>query len=301
MLESLFNILTGIALTLNYQSINLTTPPANGAAIVFVNGVTENFDKAMAHRELLKYYFSKKFPHENYLFSLAYNFTQTSGINMNAPLNPISDIIYHLPQFGTPQFSMSTIGTILDISKIPYEKDAESEGWGPYWKKYQSLPIIDRASMLAESFPGIEGHIKEYQNYLSRYRKIVVVGHSQGALYANAAIEYILTEEIGVVDAKDRISSMNVGATTKNMPTINSSYVTSADDIVIALLTFFSNIHNNLAQNIPHWSVLPANYVSPGTNASDSSDKTGHLFETYLNPTSPTFDAILNNIARQAK
>lgn len=106
-------------------------------------------------------------------------------------------------------------------------------------------------------------HTRKVRDALRAGRRVVVVAHSQGTLYANAVAARLTTDELRSV------SWVYVGAAASSMPDGSGRYITSSNDLII----------NLIAQ-----SRLPANATPPeAPELALLQDRWGHLFvDTYL-------------------
>jgi hypothetical protein len=250
-------LLTGSLATL----LHATTPqPAPAPAIVYVNGVGNTFDKAVASLQVLKNKLNSRDTDKAYMYGNAYNATE---------------------------------GAFLDVRQVFGTKAIEGSTPADFWRAIDgdTLPAggMDAALqrkyidiLAANHIPELPGHLGKYRAFLKQKRQIVLVAHSQGSLYANFAINLLVT---GPDQAQGKISTVNVGnAARYQLP--GSSYVTSDSDTVINLLRAVTE-------------VLPANY---SVRNRPSADSLGHSFvKTYLNAKLPLAEEILKQVSLQAE
>jgi hypothetical protein len=120
-------------------------------------------------------------------------------------------------------------------------------------------------------------HVQQFEADLSAGQKVLVVAHSQGNLYANAAYDRLVADgaNVGAIAIASVASAANVAK--------SGEYVTSTADLVIA----------SLGQYFP---TLPANLTLAPAPAYDP---LGHGYsEIYLNPELAAFDPVLEMFQR---
>jgi hypothetical protein len=240
--------------------LHAASAAAPGSAIVFVNGINNTFDDAVASLQVLKNEMNARDTGNAYVYANAYNATQ---------------------------------GTFSDIYQVFKQKAVEGSSPSDFWRAVDGngLPSSGMDAALQQKYidiltkndiPELPDHLSKYRAYLQQNRKIVLVGHSQGSLYANFEINLLIT---GPDRAQGRISTVNVGnATRYQLP--GSSYLTSSSDAVIKGLSLVQT-------------VLPANF-SLGLHM--LTDPLGHSFpKIYMNESFSAASQILTQVSQQAR
>lgn len=230
-----------------------------GSAIVFVNGINNTFDDAIASLQVLKTQLNARDANNAYVYGNAYNATQ---------------------------------GTFSDLWQVFKQKSVEGASPADFWRAIDSgtVPAGGMDAALQQKYidiltksetPELPDHLNQYRAYLQQNRKVVLVGHSQGTLYANFEMNLLIT---GPERAQGRISSVNVGNAARYLLP-GSSYLTSSSDTVIGSL--------GLVQT-----VMPSNF-SLGLHL--FTDPLGHSFtKIYLNPSFSAARQILTQVSQQA-
>ncbi|WP_333982655.1 hypothetical protein [Burkholderia gladioli] len=249
------------SLPLNAATVASATAAAapSNTAIVFVNGINNSFDDAVANLQILKTQLNARNAGNAYVYGNAYNATQ---------------------------------GTFSDLYQVFKQKAIEGSSPADFWRAIDggSIPagVMDAAleqkyiDILAQSqVPELPDHLNQYRAYLKQNRKVVLVGHSQGSLYANFETNVLVT---GPEKAQGRISTVNVGNAARYLLP-GSSYLTSSSDAVIGSL--------GLVQT-----VMPSNF-SLGLHP--ISDPLGHSFaKIYMNASYGAAGQILTQVSQQA-
>ncbi|AOJ03148.1 hypothetical protein WS70_16010 [Burkholderia mayonis] len=232
---------------------------APGSAIVFVNGINNTFDDAIASLQVLKNELNARNTSNAYVYGNAYNATQ---------------------------------GTFKDLWQVFMQKSVEGTSPADFWRAIDggTIPAGSMDTALQQKYidiltkseiPELPDHLNQYRTYLQQNRKVVLVGHSQGSLYANFEMNLLIT---GPERAQGKISSVNVGNAARYLLP-GSSYLTSSSDMVIGSL--------GLVQT-----VLPSNF-SLGMHL--FTDPLGHSFtKIYMNQSFTAARQILMQVLQQA-
>lgn len=232
---------------------------APGSAIVFVNGINNTFDDAIASLQVLKNELNARNTSNAYVYGNAYNATQ---------------------------------GTFNDLWQVFMQKSVEGTSPADFWRAIDggTIPAGGMDTALQQKYidiltkseiPELPDHLNQYRTYLQQNRKVVLVGHSQGSLYANFEMNLLIT---GPERAQGKISSVNVGNAARYLLP-GSSYLTSSSDMVIGSL--------GLVQT-----VLPSNF-SLGMHL--FTDPLGHSFtKIYMNQSFTAARQILMQVLQQA-
>ncbi|KVT78875.1 hypothetical protein WT25_20210 [Burkholderia territorii] len=242
------------------SAISAAEPGARpNTAIVFVNGIGDTFDDAAANLQVLKTQLNARNPSNAYIYGNAYNATQ---------------------------------GYFFDVLQVWNQKKIEGSSPADFWRAIDggSIPSGGMSAALEQKYvdilaenqvPELPDHLNQYRAYLKQNRKIVLVGHSQGSLYANFETNVLIT---GPEQAQGRISTVNVGnAAHYLLP--GSSYLTSTSDTVIAALGMIA-------------AVMPSNF---SIDPHPWTDWSGHSFvSTYMNPSFGAASQILTLVSQQA-
>ncbi|MCX2535003.1 hypothetical protein OQ486_16285 [Plesiomonas shigelloides] len=136
------------------------------------------------------------------------------------------------------------------------------------WHKAQSIAIL--TSMLGNSSSQVNSveHRTRIDNWILEGKKILLVAHSQGNLFANAAYNHALTKA-----NKESIGIVHIAPAS---PIINGPHTLADLDLVINGLRIFGEVPP-ITDDIPGYLLRPA-------GANKKKDKLGHgLSEIYLN------------------
>lgn len=243
------------------QTVTAATAAAAvpGSAIVFVNGINNTFDDAIASLQVLKNELNARDASNAYVYGNAYNATQ---------------------------------GAFNDLWQVFKQKSVEGTNPADFWRAIDggAIPAGGMDAALQQKYidiltknniPELPDHLNQYRTYLQQSRKVVLVGHSQGTLYANFEMNLLIT---GPDRAQGRISAVNVGNAARYLLP-GSSYLTSSSDTVIGSL--------GLVQT-----VLPSNF-SLGLHL--LTDPLGHSFtKIYMNQSFTAAKQILTQVSQQA-
>ncbi|MDK2125248.1 hypothetical protein [Parachitinimonas caeni] len=233
---------------------------ANGeTAVVFVNGMNNTFDDAIASMQVLKQRVSARGAGKGYVYGNAYN--ATNGF--------FSDLYQVFKQKGQEGEKVSGFWQMVDGGNV-------TPGW-------MSTALRDKyvATLSKEVTPELPEHLKFYRQHLSANRKLVLVPHSQGNLYANISQNILIGESAAQAPNVFAVGVASPAART--MP--NSTYVTSSADAVIGALRIIK-------------SVLPSN-ISQGFHP--FKDFLGHSFtKIYMDSSMPAELAIVREIDRRS-
>jgi hypothetical protein len=227
--------------------------------VYFVNGVWNSAKDAEHSAELLNIAYREKlgdsYKNEVFLFDYAYNYSE--GL-----INDMLEVIAQkVQESGDPDILDITpfeiLLTILSsgnaIGNIVLEQIAEEIA--------VMIAKHDEASNLSEMLARFNGS-------LSEGRRVILVAHSQGNLFATQAMElYNLT------DLKDSIGMIGVASPASHLAAnSHSSYWTAHDDRVINALRLFSN--NVLLSNIDN---DPGGIIFDGRGMSNHNFKIGYF------------------------
>lgn len=236
-----------------------TAVASTNTAIIFVNGITNTFDDAVSNLQVLKSQLNARNANNAYVYGNAYNATQ---------------------------------GTFADLYQVFKQKAVEGSSPADFWRQVDDIGIpssgMDAAlekkyiDILAKNeIPELPDHLNQYRTYLKQNRRIVLVGHSQGSLYANFETNVLIT---GPEQAQGKISTVNVGNATRYLLP-GSSYLTSTSDVVIGSLSLVQTV------TPPNFSMGPHPFA----------DLAGHSFaKTYMNPSFGSASQILTQVSQQA-
>ncbi len=235
--------------------------------IYYVNGVWNSVDDARASRNLLKKAYSaglsRQYSGEVFEFTQAYNYSA----------GKVQDVIEVIGQ------------------KINEIQDPDVRAWSPeeYFELYQSAGALRRLAPLAAEpvFDTIQAyiagrvrevidarsHIQKYQGDLKEGKRVLLIAHSQGNLFANQGVRELMNEYGGSLGM---IGMASPAGLTYN----NSPYFTAHDDRVIDL--------TRLAHD-----VLPSNVDNDPGIRNDFRDFANHSFqESYFDARLPSRDRL---------
>lgn len=118
-------------------------------------------------------------------------------------------------------------------------------------------------------------HVALYQDLLDNHQRVLIVAHSQGTIYANAAYAEVMSTPD---NPKDALRIVSVAALVPSIADGKGRYVTSSNDLAVNLLRTGANN-----------SILAANVDDPASTA----DFKGHGFkEIYMALMNPSYDMI---------
>lgn len=229
------------------------------SAVVYVNGINNTFDDAVASMQLLKSGMKDRQLDQGYVYGNAYN---------------------------------ASNGFFADLKQVFGQKKQESQGARDFWLMvdggaqpgWMSQAVVDgyvKALSSEQKMTELADHLAMYRRYLGEQRKVVMVAHSQGNLYANIEQNLLVS---GPERAQGRVTTVGVASPAQYLLP-QSSYVTSSWDQVI----------NGLRLVKP---VLPSN-ASIGFHP--LSDVMGHSFaRIYINRSYATAGQILQRVGQQA-
>jgi hypothetical protein len=229
------------------------------AAVVFVNGIQNTFDDSVASMLVLKGNMKAKKLDKDFVYGNAYN---------------------------------ASNGFFSDMWQVFQQKNNETQDAKDFWRMldggaaqagWMSQAIYDKYlnAFSTSSMPELPEHLKVYRQYLAEGRKLVLVAHSQGNLYANAEQNLLIS---GPNSAQGKVSSVGVASPAQYlMP--GSSYITSSWDQVISGLRLIKK-------------ALPSN-ISIGFHPTQ--DTMGHSFvKIYMNTEYPAAEQVLSKVSLQA-
>ena len=277
--------------------------------VYFGNGILTTFDKAKITKELIERAYKQaleslrdnqpNFADETYEFNTAYNPTQGEGIDVMQVLLQKSQeaglVDLGLSQEQVVQWVLSNGDSAFIRAALRAEigrgtedtdfidtllgrlSDEQREAIRAEAIEITLEALLDNAETQAE-------HVAEYKSVLDDGGRVIVISHSQGNLFANNAVDEVVSEtnkpgSIGVYGVATPASRVANGG----------SYVTANDDIVI-------NIARALPLASSTLSPLPGNLqngLSPLGSDDSIREATGHFFdESYFQETLPSRERI---------
>ena len=225
--------------------------------VYFVNGVWNTLAQARDGQNLLRNAYKQslesRYPEQKFEFKLAYNYSagklrdviEVIGQKMNEIDDP-SVNRRTAAQYFQLYMTARVFGDVVPPAARPLTTTIE---------EYLAGRITDRVNSAA--------HIQKYQSDLQEGKRVMLVAHSQGNLFANQAVAALM-DKYG--DSIGMIGVASPAAVTYN----NSPYYTAHDDRVIDALRI---IHN----------VLPSNIENDPGFFNDPRDFSNHQFkESYF-------------------
>ncbi len=226
-----------ILLLLPFAAANAQTNtcvPGDTTEIYFVNGVWNTFAQARSGRNLLESAYRQtlesQYPEQKFEFKVAYNSSAGKVRDIieviGQKLNEINDEDANkltAAQYLNRYLTVKKFNEIVPISALPITATIEEYLVG------RITDVVDTSS-----------HIQKYQTDLQEGKRVLLIAHSQGNLFANQAISALMDtygNSIGMIGVA------SPAAVTYN----NSSYYTAHDDRVIDALRI---IHDVLPSNI---------------------------------------------------
>lgn len=230
------------------------------SAIVYVNGISNTFDDSIASLQIFKSSMQTNRLDRNYVYGNAYN---AAG------------------------------GFFADLKQIFSQKHHETSSARDFWlyvdggsaqPSWMTQAIVDnhvKRFVDEQKMTELPKHMEMYRKHLKDGRKVVMVAHSQGNLYANISQNLLVGSD---AKAERNITTVGVASPARYLLP-HSSYVTSSWDLIINALRIVKP-------------VLPAN-IRIGFHP--FTDVTGHSFgRTYMNRKYQTSRTILQEVSKRA-
>jgi len=248
--------LSNIADAQNSQPLGCTS----GYVVFFGNGVNNDHDQMDASKDRLKLILGQNYNNEPIRYALAEN--PSSGVLLDL-LTVFEQKMAEDPTLTWSIFLDFINGTTVVHSILNFLSD--------YFLASQLDPTVQLKQQLAQftqySDPTVNNHVTAYTTQLTQGKKVMVVAHSQGNLYANAAY-YKLASNPNIPIGAFGIAGV---ANPANEVAGGTPYVTSKNDMVINVLRALQP------------ATLPHNDSSVPLNIAN--DFLGHGFlEIYTNP-----------------
>ena len=230
------------------------------SAVVFVNGIQNSFDDAIASLQVLKGSLQARQLDKGYVYGNAYN---------------------------------ATYGFFADMQQVFQQKHHEQHSARDFWRYvdggaarpgWMSQAMMDgyiKTLGSGQQMHELPDHVGMYRRYLGEGRKVVLVAHSQGNLYANVGQNLLVS---GPDKAVGKVMTVGVASPAQYVLP-RSTYVTSQDDFVINALRLVAK-------------VLPAN---ARVGFQPFNDLMGHSFtKIYLNKDYAVSSTILRQVSQKA-
>lgn len=184
-------------------------------AVVFVNGMNNSFDDAIANTQVLKQRIGQNGSGRGFVYGNAYNAT-------NGFFQDLWQVFKQKGQEG----DASGFWRLLDGGQV-------QPGW-------MSEALRDRyvAELKKSVAPELPEHLKYYRQHLGAERKLVLVAHSQGNLYANISHNILIGESKTAVD---KVSTVAVASPASRLIP-GATYLTSSADTVIGALRLVQSV-----------------------------------------------------------
>ena len=234
-----------------------TCVPGDTTEIYFVNGVWNTLAQARDGRNLLESAYRQtlesQYPEQKFEFKLAYNYSagkirdiiEVIGQKLNEINDPEANKLT-AAQYFNRYMTVRKFNEIVPVTALPITATIE---------EYLAGRITDVVNA--------SSHIQKYQTDLQEGKRVLLIAHSQGNLFANQAISALMDtygSSIGMIGVA------SPAALTYN----NSFYYTAHDDRVIDALRL---IHD----------VLPSNIENDPGFLNDPRDLANHQFkESYF-------------------
>ncbi len=203
-------------------------PSEGGIHLYYVNGIGGSLlqavkNKTILERALLK---SSKSPKvQTAKYSIAFN--------------PSNDLLVDVLQAASQvslELTAKELGSLLnpfgDFVKDVIEKVdnlALKKKLEKFYKKVKEKIKAQRAIWDDLSASDLKKHVDAYSKDLSKGKKVILVGHSQGVLYANAAVQQI--KDTGAASPRD-IAIYAVSSPTSSLADGSKTYLTHDADLI---------------------------------------------------------------------
>ena len=219
----------------NFNMGKIAFAENNGISIFFTNGMFNNPGKANRSRVALENKLKPYLPADTDVrFFLSYNHNEEANLQL-------MEVVSQKVMENWNSFFMMLSGTRL----------------APDWLFYSMQNLAAGMNAINYVSDGdLQLHIERYNDEIILKRKVIVVSHSQGNFYANAAYNLFDSDDFSVVAV----------ATPSSFVAGMGKYTTLTDDAII----------NAVRDAFPL--TLPANV----TNDIDELDGNAHAFESYL-------------------
>ncbi|MET0066220.1 MAG: hypothetical protein ABW076_07730 [Candidatus Thiodiazotropha sp.] len=247
--------LTAVALT----TLSLGTSPLMGACVTgdtteiyYVNGVWNTVAQARGGRNLIKSAYKQslqaQYPEQVFEFKLAYNYhsgkvgdlIEVIGQKLNEIDDPEANKLTP-DQYYTLYMTAKDFDDAVPVTARPVSATIE---------EYMASRLTDAVDSAA--------HIQKYRTDLQEGKRILLIAHSQGNMFANQAVSSLMNEYSSSIGM---IGVASPAAVTYN----NSTYYTAHDDRVIDALRLL-------------YDVLPSNIENDPGFFNDPRDFSNHQF-----------------------
>jgi|GEM_PF-7055139 len=190
--------------------------------IYYINGIRGSLLQAVKSKTILEKALEESMP--SAIYSLAFNPSN----------NALVDILQSASQVSL-ELTASELGPLLspvgDFFKEVIDKVSDGElrkKLEKFYEKVRKKIKEQRGRLDRLSAKDLEKHIAAYQKDLDAGRKLVLVSHSQGAFYANAAVEKMRVAGSDV----DQIGLYAIATPAPSLADGSKTYLTHKDDII---------------------------------------------------------------------
>ena len=245
-----------------------------GRVIVHINGIGTKREEARQNMEKLRFSYTPTYAGPAIKYDFAYNGKQGT-------FDALAEVFLQKSVEDNPSEALATATYILsgDETALAGMEFADQ-------LKFAYKKVITENAALPVVAVKIVTIMSKIQSYFRAGNNVIIVGHSQGALYANQAFMGIT----GGTAPNGRLKVLAVGtpADTVAGDKTNSAYVTANEDNIIDFI--------RIASLLAGWEVLPSN-VKALAFYQFALDPFGHSFiDVYLNQRFAAWPKIRQNL-----
>lgn len=221
-------LLSNVAIAQNDQPLSASC--TSGYEVYFGNGINYTPLNAWLSKERIKAILGKDYNNEQIHYGVSVN--PTGGFTLDL-LEVFAQKLNEDPTLGWSIFLDFINGTTISHAIVNFLSD--------YFLNIQLDPTIQLKQRLAQfsqySDSTVNSHVTAYTTQLTQGKKIMVVSHSQGNLYANAAYYKLASNQnidigaFGIAGVANPANEVAGGT-----PPYSDRYVTSKNDMVINAL-----------------------------------------------------------------
>lgn len=236
-------------------------PTEKKTHIYFGNGIQNTFLEAMANRNALYYaYFVEddirvKYPNQKFKFGIAYNYSESFWADILEVFNQKKNEnkISLLPLYQCQ--ALMKLSKRDSIKLVSYFYNVDENSSEDILEETSSIyhNTIEENYHLFTQYNQEEteiDHIQKYISDLNEGRRVVIIAHSQGNLFANFNVNEVINNH---PNSEDSIGILGV-ATPASKTIGNNEYITATDDMIInGLRTIYPVLASNINNDPSIW------------------------------------------------